>query len=273
MPFTATTRSLFVAALAALLCAGLAPVPQANAAPYPPLLPERTNEKPRSLPTRTTGVIFTNTHAYPFGADPAAIVIKVEVLDNYLGDFSKYHWVYTVRNNSYEPLPGTSNGFSGFELALPAFVPDIADVSAPDGIGPWLINCCSGLPVEWDLRNSDGAPVAGGTLPGQTEVYSFSTLPRLVAISTGWFHTWQFDVQTDIVNYPIGDGPEVPDVLAPPGQELCCYQDAAGNYVCQLLPAGECRRISGIVVVDCQHCPPVTPTLKKSWGNVKKIYR
>ncbi|PYV92671.1 MAG: hypothetical protein DMG05_03770 [Acidobacteria bacterium] len=34
--------------------------------------------------------------------------------------------------------------------------------------------------------------------------------------STGWFHTWRSNGQTDLVFYPPGDGPEVPDVLRPP---------------------------------------------------------
>jgi hypothetical protein len=166
-----------------------------------------------------------------------------------------------------------SNGFSGFELALPVFVADIGDVSAPDGIPPWVINCCSGQPVEWDLRNTEGAPVNGGTLPGQTEVYSFTTLPRLITQSTGWFHTWQTDFQTDIINYPPGDGPEVPDLIAEPNQELCCSRDAAGNYVCQTLPAGQCDAIGGMVVAACTACPPITPALPKSWGKLKDQYR
>ena len=56
------------------------------------------------------------------------------------------------------------------------------------GIGPWLIDCCSGLPVEWDLTNSGGAgvggeghgrdltawrtraPTSGGRWPGRREI-------------------------------------------------------------------------------------------------------
>jgi hypothetical protein len=194
----------------------------------------------------------------------------VDVFDNYLGDFTKYHWVYTVTNNSYQPNAGSSNGFSGFELTLPQSVPDIADIAAPDGIPPWDINCCSGLPVEWDLRNTAGAPVNGGTLPGQTEVYSFTTSPRLITRSTGWFHTWEQDIQTTIVNYPPNDGPEVPDVLNDPGQELCCYQDSTGAYQCQIVVTGQCQALGGVLVVNCNECPPITPVKRKSWGDLKK---
>jgi hypothetical protein len=267
------TRSVRALALPALLLATFAgPV---LAASYPPQIPppDPNAVKSPGVVSPAGGPIFTNVHSYAYGPDPTAVVIRVDVFNNYLGDFGKYQWVYTVTNNTYEPVPGTSNGFSGFELALPVFVPDIGDITAPDGIGPWLINCCSGQPVEWDLTNSAGAPVAGGTLPGQTEVYSFTTLPRLITISTGWFHTWQTDVQTDIVNYPPGDGPEVPDLISEPNQELCCRQDSTGAWICGPLPVGQCAAIGGIIVPNCDRCPPVTPARSTSWGSVKGTYR
>jgi len=67
------------------------------------------------------------------------------------GGAGKYWWKYDVTNNTFDPVPGTSNGFSGFELALPVSVPDIGDISAPDPA--WDVDCCSGLPVEWDKDN------------------------------------------------------------------------------------------------------------------------
>jgi hypothetical protein len=267
------TRSVRTLALPALLLATFAgPV---LAVSYPPQIPppDPSAVKSPGVVRPDGGPIFTNTHVYAFGADPAAIVIRVDVFNNYFGDFNKYWWVYTVTNNSYEPAPGSSNGFSGFELALPIFVPDIGDISAPDGIPPWLINCCSGQPVEWDLTNTGGAPVAGGTLPGQTEFYGFTTLPRLITQSTGWFHTWETDIQTFIVNYPSGDGPEVPDLLSEPNQELCCRQDATGAYICETLPVGQCESIGGTIVPSCDRCPPPTPAKKTSWGTVKGNYR
>ena len=76
----------------------------------------------------------------------------------------------------------------------------------------WAINCCSGLPVEWDKPNSNGA----GVMPPTTGIFSFCTLPRLIVPSTGWYHTWEGDIQTNIINYPPGDEIEVPDTIAPP---------------------------------------------------------
>ncbi len=239
----------------------------AAAAAYPPSGVNATGTRRVIDPPHTAALLFTNTHAY------GNITIKVEVFDNYLGDFTKYHWVYTVTNHTFEPNPGFSNGFSGFELTLPISVPDIGNIAAPDGIGPWIINGFSGLPVEWDLRNTDGAPVGGGTLIGQTEVYSYTTLPRLVTLSTGWFHTWEGDIQTNVINYPPADGPEVPDVLAPPNQELCCYQDAAGAYICQVLPAGQCTAIGGHVVPSCVQCPPVVGVEPRTWTGVKDLFK
>ena len=261
------SRSVRALALPALLLATFAgPVLAAN---YPPQIPPPDPDavKWTGEIQPNGGPIFSNTHNY------GAVIIRVDVFNNYFGDFNKYHWVYTVTNVSYEPNPGLTNGFSGFELALPLAVPDIGDITAPDGIGPWLINCCSGLPVEWDLTNSGGAGVGGGTLPGQTEVYSFTTLPRLITVSSGWFHSWQGDVQVAIVNYPTGDAPEVPDVLSEPNQELCCTQNPDGTYTCQTLPVGQCEAIGGIIVPSCTQCPPVTPAQRKSWGSVKGGYR
>lgn len=135
------------------------------------------------------------SHTYAFGADANAVEIDLRVFNDQPG--GKYLWEYTVTNNSYDPNPGTSNGFSGFELFLPSPIPEISDVTPnPASTPPWEINCCSGNPVEWDIRNSDG----DGVMPGESMVFSFLTNPRQVAINNdGWFHTWQFDVQTDIV--------------------------------------------------------------------------
>ncbi len=160
--------------------------------------------------TASATLIFSNDHDYAFGLDPSAVHIFVEVFDNFAGDFGKYEWRYTVSNNSYDPAPGTSNGFSGFETALPAGVADLTDLYAPTAA--WIFDCCSGMPVEWDIANSGGL----GLLPGEMGVFGFSSLPRFISESTGWFHTWQFDGQTDLVFYAPGNGVEVPDVLRPP---------------------------------------------------------
>ena len=47
-----------------------------------------------------------------------ALVIDLNVFDGQPG--GRYLWEYTVHNNSYDPQPGMTNGFSGFELFLPS---------------------------------------------------------------------------------------------------------------------------------------------------------
>ncbi len=157
----------------------------------------------------SAATILMSSHSYLGGA----VLIDVEVLDNYLGDFGKYHWKYHVTNVGFDPEPGVSNGFSGFETALPAGVPDLDDRAAPPG---WEFDCCSGAPVEYDIRNSAGL----GVMPGEEGDFSFTSLPRFITNSTGWFHTWKGDGQTDIIFYASssmdGLGPEVPDVIRPP---------------------------------------------------------
>ena len=188
--------------LAVLLC--LVAAPAMAAYPPTPQAPGNARIFPHSVPnpTEPQALIFSNSHNY------GVCVIDVQVFNNYFGDTSKYWWKYIVRNFTFDPNPGISNGFSGFELALPVAVPDIGDI---DPLAPWLVNCCSGLPVEWDKTNSGGL----GVMPTQTQIFSFTTSPRLISASSGWFHTWQGDVQTDIINYPAGDEPEVPNVLEP----------------------------------------------------------
>jgi hypothetical protein len=152
--------------------------------------------------------IQMQTNSYSFNGDPMAVVIESRLFDN----GTSFLWEYTVINNSYDPVPGSTNGFSGFELALPGgFVPDLGNVTQPSA--GWESNCCSGLPMEWDIRNSSGM----GIMPGETGVFSFTTLPRLVGTADdGWFHTWQQDVQASIVDYGVGNAPLAPNLLAPP---------------------------------------------------------
>jgi len=142
------------------------------------------------------------------------ITIEAKVTDQ----GGSYLWEYTVTNLAFAPVDG--NGFSGFELALPVLVPDIANITSPAG---WDVNCCSGLPVEWDIEQP-----GVGILVGDSGVFSFTTDPRLITLSTGWFHSWSPDPGSQIdINYydsfncgPTGAftpcaGPEVPDVLSP----------------------------------------------------------
>lgn len=138
---------------------------------------------------------FDHSYTDPFSG--GVVEIDLDVFDGQAG--GKYLWQYTVTNINFNPNPGVSNGFSGFELFLPSSIPEIGNITAPaPGIGTpgWETNCCSGLPLEWDIRNNDG----NGVMPGEIGIFSFTTDPRQVAINdAGWFHTWENNSQTSIV--------------------------------------------------------------------------
>jgi len=152
-------------------------------------------------------LVASQTNTYAFGANSDALSIFSEVFNQ----GSDYLWRYTVTNTSYDPIPGTSNGFSGFELALSVFVSDLGNQTAPNP--SWIDDCCSGEPVEWDITNTSGL----GIMPGSSGVFSFTTAPRLITTAKdGWFHTWESNVQTDLVFYGPDNAPLAPDLLAPP---------------------------------------------------------
>lgn len=152
-------------------------------------------------------VIFSNSHNYG-----SLITIDVTVEDNYLGDPSKYWWKYDVTNLTYDPTAGASNGFSGFQITLPPSFDGIADRAAPNA--RWSFDCCSGQPVEYDIRNSAGL----GIMPGESGLFSFTSPPLSITNSTGWFHSWENDVQTDIRDFSSfqgAAGPEIPAIPEP----------------------------------------------------------
>src|SRR5262249_27357027 len=143
------------------------------------------------------------------------LVIHVDVFKNYQGNSNLYLWQYTVTNNSYDPVPGVTNGFAGFALVLPKLVPDIGNVTGPAN---WDHSTGVDIPngVEWD-RDDDN----GGIMPHQAGVFSFTTLPRPWTTGDGLFHTWiPVSGQTDKEQFAFvqfeGQGPEVPDVNQPP---------------------------------------------------------
>src|SRR5687768_8258346 len=159
--------------------------------------------------TVSAATVLSNSHNYG-----GLITINVTVEDNYLGDFSKYLWKYDVINHTYDPNPGTSNGFSGFELGIqgsPSL--GLADMRAPNA--EWDFNCCSGQPVEYDILNSAGL----GIMPGESGSFSFTSLPLPITNSTGgWWHSWENDSQTDIRNFSQftgATGPEIPLIPEP----------------------------------------------------------
>ncbi len=154
-------------------------------------------------------VIHTSSHVYLAGD----VVIDLTVYDGQPG--GRYLWEYTVTNSGYDPVPGTTNGFSGFELFLPTTIPEIADITPnASSTPPWEVDCCSGNPVEWDIRDT----VGDGIMPGNSGIFSFTTKPRAVSINNnGWFHSWRNGGQVNIVSTPGMHVPWVPGlpVLTP----------------------------------------------------------
>ena len=186
-----------------------------------------------------------------FVHDYSSVVITLDVYDNQPG--GRYLWQYTVSNISYDPNPGTTNGFSGFETYLPTPIPEIADIIPNAGTVPaWDVNCCSGNPVEWDRTNTDG----NGVMPGEVGVFSFTTNPRQVAINNdGWFHSWVSDSQTNIISTP---GMHVPLVE---GFGASSFRDGPGTDLFKVWsdgdgPAAPCLRCSGTGIR-----PPVSAAL------------
>lgn len=141
--------------------------------------------------TANASLIHHSTHSYLGGE----VVIDLDVFNGDLQTVGNdLRWEYTVTNNSYDPFPGSSNGFSGFELFLPSLILEIANITDPGG--GWITNCCSTNPQEWDIRDSVGP----GIMPTFSGLFSFTTSNREVAINnSGWFHSWVNNVQTSVI--------------------------------------------------------------------------
>jgi hypothetical protein len=178
-------------------------------------------------------LIANSVHYYAYGGDPQAVMITVSVYDNYQGDFNKYHWIYEVVNNSYNPscYPFASNGFSGFLLYLDFIDPnEIGNIQSP---GPgWVIGAQWPLPMNWDIVE------ANGIMPGESGTFSFTTSPRYTATTEGYFNTRCFGIPVKAVNFTTSDGPEGPGALKPAGP---CYV----NGSCQTMQEGLCNSVGG----------------------------
>ena len=138
------------------------------------------------------GVMLLSTATYVW-TDPASGG-EVEITENvYKTTDDLMKWEYVVENIDYNPEPGITNGFSGFQIVFPQQVAEVANQTSPAIGGPWDQNAYSGTAppwgVEWD------APHPGvGIMPGETGVFSYTTEERervvLNAPDPGWAHTW-----------------------------------------------------------------------------------
>jgi len=102
---------------------------------------------------------------------------QVEITENVYKSGDLMKWEYVVENIDYDPEPGITNGFSGFQIQFPGQVAEVANQESPAIGGDWEQNAFSGVAppwgVEWD------APHPGvGIMPGQTGVFSYTTEER-----------------------------------------------------------------------------------------------
>ncbi len=169
-----------------------------------------------STPAWSDGVITTDTFLY---TDPASGG-QVDLVETHSRSGTVDTWDYMINNVSYDPMPGTSNGLSGFTITFPQPVPELSGIFNPAG---WLVNCCAGSfgappdGVEWDIRNDLGL----GIMPGFTGDFGFTTGNRVdlvwdrgfMTTPGGWTHTWENGVQANIFTDGSisGPGPAVPE--------------------------------------------------------------
>jgi hypothetical protein len=144
--------------------------------------------------------IATNSVTVTDPGSGGTVTIVSAVEDNFLGDFSKLEFTYTVTNHSYDPLPGFTNGLSGFQSVFLGPVPGVADQFGPPA---WFFNCCGGssppFGAEWDIDNSSGFGVAVGS----TDVFGYTVPVGNVwtdLYAGGWMHSWDNNSQVNIFN-------------------------------------------------------------------------
>ena len=90
------------------------------------------------------GLVLVDSHLFTW-TDPASsgvVLIREEVYtgcsDGHGGEMTfKYH----VLNQSYDPIPGTTNGFSGFQIRFPGPVPELHQQTSPGGRRPVGSEC------------------------------------------------------------------------------------------------------------------------------------
>ena len=144
---------------------------------------------------------------------------QIEVTESVFSGCSDGHpdeftFTYTVQNLSYEPIPGITNGLSGWQLIFDQSIMELHNQMSPTTGGPWTQNAFSGIEppfgAEWDVMNTDG----NGILIGEIGDFSFCTFPRqdivvndppafpLGSGPNGWAHSWISDFQVSLFNGP-----------------------------------------------------------------------
>ena len=150
------------------------------------------------------GLVLLNSHAFTW-TDPesgGSVIITENVYEGCEvdGSFNPHDmtWEYVVDNINYDPIPGLTNGFSGFQVIFPGPVDELYNQLSPAIGGPWEQNAYSGVVsgAEWD------APLPGvGIMPGETGVFSFCANEREdVVTEDNWAHTWGLGIPEPIVD-------------------------------------------------------------------------
>lgn len=151
------------------------------------------------------GLVLLNSHAFTW-TDPdsgGSVIITENVYEGCYdvdGSFNPHDmtWEYVVYNIDYDPIPGVTNGFSGFQVLFPGPVDELYNQLSPAIGGPWDQNAHSGVVngAEWD------APLPGvGIMPCETGVFSFCANEREDVVTEGnWAHTWGLGIPEPIVD-------------------------------------------------------------------------
>jgi hypothetical protein len=174
------------------------------------------------------GLVELNSHTFTWVDPESGGVVEVveEVFEGCQGvdpagaPFFNPHdmtFQYVVANQSFDPIPGITNGFSGFQILFPGPVPELYNQQSPAVGGPWQQNAFSGqfppFGVEWDV------PLPNlGVMPGEIGVFSYCTFERIDVVveapDAGWFHTWGLALPEPIID---ADGTLSPLDDSPPG--------------------------------------------------------
>ena len=216
-------------------------------------------------PWASADIVSRSVHNYSYGGDEDAITIGVTVHDNLNGDPSRFQWIYVVQNNSYDPflLWYTRTGFASFYLDLNdvLLMYEIEDVTAPGA--NWGEYLWRDWPYCWDITSGQGLR------PGDSGVFSFSTLPRETVLNAGGFCSHTMGTPGfDAVFFSEGNGLEGPGArIQDPTPGMCCLPDGTCNsstqHACEeaggtfLGADGECSECEG-------HCQAADGTCLES---------